>query len=290
MFEYDTQSAFDLKEHKRQDRAGVSIYDISYASPRGGHVSALLLVPARDTLHAGLLFMHPSGADRYAFLEEANVFCQGGAVALLIDAPHARSPQRLFFSFTEQDRDDFIQVVVDLQRGVDLLIVQPNIDASRIGYVGFSYGATVGAMLAGVEKRIKAYILWGGGARLTNSLRARGKAIPKAKLEAYLEMMTALDSIYHISHAAPSALFFQNGRGDKNVPEHEALALHQAATEPKWVAWYNAGHALNVQACLDRYDWLCEQLNLDALSPALIKELGKFKLKQMRRPNRPNGK
>ncbi len=284
MFKYDTQSALDLKEHERQDRDGVSIYDISYASPRGGCVSALLLVPARDTLHAGLLFMHPSGADRYAFLEEANVFCQGGAVALLIDAPHARPPQQPFLSFTARDHDDLIQAVVDLQRGVDLLIVQPNIDASRIGYVGFSYGATVGAMLAGVEKRIKAYILWGGGARLTNFLRGRGKAIPKAKLEAYLEMMTALDSIYHVSHAAPSALFFQNGRSDKNVAEHEALALHQAATDPKRIAWYNAGHALNGEACRDRYDWLGEQLHLDPLSSTLMKQLGRFKLKQMARP------
>jgi dienelactone hydrolase len=290
MFEYDTQSALDLKEHERQDRAGVSIYDISYASPRGGRVSAFLLVPARDTLHPGLLFMHPSGADRYAFLEEANVFCQGGAVALLIDAPHARPPQQPFLSFTARDRDDLIQAVVDLRRGVDLLIARPDVDARRIGYVGFSYGATVGAMLAGIEKRIKAYIIWGGGARLTNFLRGRGKAIPKAKLETYLEMMTALDSIYHVSHAAPSALFFQNGRLDKNVPEHEAEDLHQAASEPKRIAWYDAGHALNVQACRDRYDWLGEHLNLAPLSPALMKELGKFKLKQMVRPKQPGGK
>jgi len=290
MFEYDSHSAIDLKEHERQGRDGVSVHDISYASPRGGRVSALLLVPSRDALHAGLLFMHPSGADRYAFLEEALIVCQGGAVALLIAAPYARLPQRPVFSFTDRDHDDFVQTVVDLRRGVDLLIARPDVDARRIGYVGFSYGATVGAMLAGVEKRIKAYILWGGAAHLTHFLRAHGKDIPKTKLEVYLERMTALDSIHHIGHAAPSALFFQNGHRDKNVPEHEALALHQAATEPKRVAWYNASHALNVQACRDRYDWLGEQLDLAPLSPALVKELGKFKLKQMVRPKRPCGK
>jgi hypothetical protein len=46
-------------------------------------------------------------------------------VALLIDAPHARSPDRSIFNFTDQDRNDFIQAVVDLRRGVDLLVARP---------------------------------------------------------------------------------------------------------------------------------------------------------------------
>ncbi len=113
------------------------------------------------------------------------------------------------------------------------------------------------------------------------------KYIPKAKLEAYLQVMSPLDSIHHVGHAAPSALFFQNGRRDKNILEHEAEALHQAASEPKRIAWYDAGHALNGQACRDRVEWLREQLDLDPLSPALMKQLGQFKLKQMARPTRP---
>jgi dienelactone hydrolase len=285
MFEYDPQLALDYQEHERYEQNGISIYDVSYASPMGGRASAFLLMPQRKGSLAGILFMHPGGLDRYAFLDEAMVFAQRGAVTLLLDAPYARLPQRPIFSFSEQDRDDFIQNVVDLRRGVDLLIEQLEIEVQRIGYVGFSYGATVGAMLAGVEKRIKAYVLWGGAAHLTDFLRGRGKTIPPAELEAYLEIMTALDSIQHISHAAPSALFFQNGRRDKNVPEQEAIALHRAANEPKQVAWYNAGHALNARAHRERFAWLREQLDLDPLSPELSKKLGQISLKSMSRSN-----
>ena len=125
MFEYDSQSELDFQEHERYERDRVSICDVSYASPRGGRVSALLLVPQRDDALAGLLFMHPGGASRHAFLDEAIVVSQNGGVALLIDAPHARSPDRSIFSFNDQDHDDFVQAVVDLRRGVDLLVARP---------------------------------------------------------------------------------------------------------------------------------------------------------------------
>lgn len=286
MFEYDSRLALDIQEQARQERQGLVLRDITYASPCGGSVSAWLIAPRRAFSSAGLVFMHPSGTGRHAFLEEACLFCHSGAVALLIDAPHARSPQRSLFRFDDSDREDFVQCVVDLRRGVDLLTAQTAVDPRRIGFVGFSYGATVGAMLAGVDKRIRAYILWGGSAYLSKFLSAQGKRMPRKKLTEYVERMSVLDSIHHVSHAAPSALLFQNGRVDKNVPPPDARALHQAASEPKRVAWYDAGHALNGQARLDRYAWLREQLALAPLSPALEQQLSKFSLKQMARPRR----
>lgn len=281
MFEYNSELNLDFQEHSCQARDGISISEISYASPCGERASALLIAPQHNGNYAGILFMHPSGTGRYAFLEEASVFCRGGAVALLIDAPHVRASHKPLFSFTENDRDEFVQCVIDLRRGVDLLSARPNVDPHRLGYVGFSYGATVGAMLARVEKRIRSYILWGGGARLSEFLRPRVKLASKEKIDAYVAMMTQLDSIEYVSHAAPSALFFQNGQQDKNVSERQATALHQAASEPKRIGWYAAGHALNAQACRDRFAWLREQLALEPLSPTQMQYLKQFNLKQM---------
>lgn len=279
MFDYDPQVPLDIQECACQKRGEVSIYDISYTGSSRQSRTAYLLVPAGEGPFAGLLFMHPSGTGRYAFLEEALLVVQGGAVALLLDAPHAQQPHQPFFSFTETDRDDFVQSVINLRRGVDVLHARPDVDASRTGFVGFSYGASVGAMLASVEKRIKAYLLWGGGAHLSQSLQQYQRASA-----AYLENMATLDSIHYVNQAAPAALLFQNGRSDPNVSELEAEALYQAASEPKQMLWYDAGHALNGAACRDRFDWLRGQLNLTPLSPALMKELGKFKLKWMARP------
>jgi len=281
MFDYDADSPLVYEEHGCELQNGVNVCEVSYASPRGGRVSALLLIPECKPPLAAILFMHPSGTNRYAFLKEASVFSQGGCAALLIDAPYARQPVRPVFSFTEKDRDDLIQAAVDLRRGVDLLLSRQDIDPHRIGCIGFSYGATVAAMLSGAEKRIKACILWAASSNLTDFLKRQTKSLPKDKLDAYLEAMTIIDPIHHVGHAAPSALLFQNGRLDKNALEKDVMTLYENATEPKQMAWYNTGHHLDGKASQDRYEWMRRQLNLDALSPRLMKELGEFKLKQM---------
>ncbi|MFC2166314.1 alpha/beta hydrolase family protein [Acidobacteriota bacterium] len=284
MFEYDVEAPLEYEEHSCERQNGVNVCEVSYASPHGGRVSALLLVPDNEPPLAGILFMHPSGTDRYAFLKEASIFSQGGCVALLIDAPYARQPIRPVFSFTERDRNDLIQATVDLRRGVDLLLERPEVDADRIGCIGFSYGASVVAMLAGAEARVKAYILWASSSNLTDFLRGQAKSLPQDKLEVFLDAMKVIDPIHHVGHAAPSSLLFQNGLHDKNAPEKDVTALFETAREPKQMAWYDAGHHLDGKACQDRYLWMREQLKLDLLQPDLMMELGKFKLKQMVRP------
>ncbi len=41
--------------------------------------------------------------------------------------------------------------------------------------------------------------------------------------------------------------------------------LHEATPDPKTVLWNDAGHGLNQQAVIDRYNWLHEEIGLDPL-------------------------
>lgn len=271
----------DVQEHGRETHDGFTVVDLSYAGPRGGHVPAYLMIPERQRPVPGLLFMHPGGLNRRAFLEEAGLFAQGGAVCLLPDAPHARRPGQPIYRFSPDDHREFLQAVAELQRGIDLLQARPEVAPSRIGFVGFSYGAVVGALLAGAEKRVRAYILWSCAARLGDFLRGLDRSLPVGELAAYLGMMAPLDPIKHIGLAAPAALLFQFGRTDKSVPEEDAQALYEAAGHPKQLLWYDAGHALNGKARQDRYEWLQQKLGLDQPSPDLLKALGQFTLKKM---------
>jgi dienelactone hydrolase len=94
MFEYDAQAPLDMEElSPPQDRDGVTVRDIAYASPRGGKVTAYLVVPTGSGPFAGVLFMHPGQWDRSCFLDEAIAFAQLGAVALSIDGPNKRPPR-----------------------------------------------------------------------------------------------------------------------------------------------------------------------------------------------------
>lgn len=279
-FEYDRSLPLDVKEVGVEDRDGLRIHDISYQSPRGGRVTAYLVAPSgRRRRLPGIIFMHSRPGSRKNFLDEALSLAKGGAVALLIDAPFSRvGESRRDFDPTvttpEADRGIYVQTVVDLRRGVDLLVSRSDIDPKRIGFVGHSYGAHAGAVLAGVEKRVKAYVLMAGAPSLTEFLRTSTlpaivktrDSLTKEQQENYFNTLSDVDPINYIGHVAPAALFFQFGRSDGYPTEEKAKSYSEKASDPKFVKFYDAGHALNDEAKRDRATWLRGQIGIGELN------------------------
>src|SRR2546422_4823218 len=155
MFDYDRYLPLDVREVGIETRDGVQVHDISYASPKGGRVTAYLVVPSGKGKFAGVIFMHMRPGSRIIFLDEALSYARMGAVSLLIDAPFSRAGEskRDFdptVTHPEIDRDIYIQTVVDLRRGVDLLLSRRDIDRKRIGFVGHSFGAHTDVLLGRV--------------------------------------------------------------------------------------------------------------------------------------------
>lgn len=58
MFDYDQNAPLDVREVGVINRNGVRIHDITYASPKGGRVTAYLVVPAQKGRFAGVVFGH----------------------------------------------------------------------------------------------------------------------------------------------------------------------------------------------------------------------------------------
>lgn len=274
MFEYDLNTPLDVKELGVENKNGALVYDVSYASPKGGRVSAYLVVPSeKRQKFAGVIFMHSRPGSRNTFLDEALQLAKAGAVSLLIDAPFSRAGEskREFDSTVtkpEADCDIYIQTVVDLRRGVDLLLSRSDVNRKRIGFIGHSYGAHTGAVLAGIEKRIKAYVIMAGAPSLTEFLRSSTlpaivktrDSLTKAQQENYFKTLSAVDPINYIGHVLRSALFFQFGKTDGYPTEESAKVYSEKASSPKLVKFYDAGHALNEEARRDRAEWLEEQL------------------------------
>src|SRR6267142_1718357 len=168
-FDYDQKAPFGLKEIGVEHRGTTAVHDITYTSPKGGVVPAYLVVPTGKGPFAAVVWGHwywgnSPARNRTEFLDEAVALASVGVVSLLTDGPIAR-PGYVENNepLNEQRITDLVQQVVDMRRGVDLLLARKEVDPKRIAYVGHSYNATVGAFLAGLDHRFKAFVLMAGG-------------------------------------------------------------------------------------------------------------------------------
>jgi dienelactone hydrolase len=269
LFAYNASAPLDLEKVVESTSNGVEVSAISFSSPDGGSVTGLLFDPVtRSSLRPGIVLMHGMPGNARGMAGLGQLLAQQGAVAIAIDAPFARrggSPVQ----FTSEDRAEQIQLIKDLQRAVDVLRARPNVDDERIAYLGISYGGAMGALFAGIERRIKAAALVVGDGGLVSHFTGPEDAsfmagLPCATRVSWFRDMAPIEPIRFIAHASPTALLLQNGRSDNLVPVADAQALQAAASQPKTILWYEAGHGLNQQAALDRLDWLHREIGLDA--------------------------
>jgi cephalosporin-C deacetylase-like acetyl esterase len=284
LFDYDRKQPLDIQEKATYDRNGVRVIDLSYASPRQGRVTAFLVLPRGKGPFAAILFGHWGGGNRTEFLPEAELYAQAGAISLLMDypwtrpAPWSRSVPNM--DKPELDMEIYSQAVVDLRRGLDLLLARPDVDPKRVAYVGHSYGAQWGAILSAVDRRMKTTVLVGGTPTLADVLLHDSPDVEqfvktrKAQVEKYIEANKPLDAVNFIPRAAPIPLLFQFARFEQYFSRDAMDRYIQAASEPKWIKWYDTGHDLNdVQTLLDRAEWLEKQIGIKPLGPVLEKQL-----------------
>jgi uncharacterized protein len=268
VFAYDANGPLNLQKAFESATTTVEVSTISYDSPAGGRVTGMLFIPLnRSSLRPGMVLMHGMPSKARDLTNYAMVLANHGAVVIAIDAPFARrsgSPVRM----TTQDRDEQIQLMKDLQRAVDVLLAQPNVAADRIAYLGVSYGGAMGALFAGIERRIKTAVLVVGNGGLVTRSTSPGDITLMATLScaarsAWFRAMVPIEPIRFIGLAKPVPLLLQNGQTDEFIPAADAQLLHSAASDPKKTLWYNAGHNLNQQALFDSHDWLVEHIGLD---------------------------
>lgn len=270
LFVYDVNAPLNLQTTVESTNNGVEVSAVSFDSPDGGRVTGMLFDPiTRSSLRPGIVLMHgmPGSARQMAGLGQA--LAQYGAVVIAIDAPFARRGGQPV-QFNSQDRAEQIQLIKDLQRAVDVLRERINVDEDRIAYHGTSYGGAMGALFAGIERRIRAAVLVvPDGGLVTHFTGPEDSSFMNslscATRVAWFRAMTPIEPIRFIALASPTPLLLQNGSFDNLVPADDARELHAATPEPRTILWYDAGHGLNQTALFDRHDWLHEQIGIDAL-------------------------
>jgi cephalosporin-C deacetylase-like acetyl esterase len=293
-FDYDRAAPLNVKQIGVERRANVTIYDITYDSPKGGVVPAYLVVPKGRGPFAAIVWGHwywpnSSMRNRKQFLDEAIAMAPAGVVSLLTDGPvnrpgHVESKDPL----DERIPLEFQQQVMDMQRGVDLLLRRRDIDRKRIAFVGHSYNAAIGALLSGLDRRFKAFVLMAGStsdevARKTKGFQQFRQKVGPEKLDAIIAKYKYLDQGLYVSHAAPATVFLQYGSRDAGVTPDQAPQYAAVVSEPKRLEIYDAEHNLNAAARRDRIHFLVEQLKLKPVPDAVIAAVP-----NLYQPPRPN--
>jgi dienelactone hydrolase len=215
-----------------------------------GDVPATLVTPARSTGRGpAIIFVHWGLGDRHGFLTEARLLARYGVVSLLIDAPFARKS-----GAPAEEWRQVQECVNDVQHGVDFLRARSDVDPARIGFVGLSFGAHIGAILTAAEPRLRAFVLMGGLA--SNS--AENPNAPQEEKD--------LDAETWIAKPHSAAVFLQFALHDEYISRAQADRFADAAAGAI-VKWYEGGHEFNAAARDDRLQWLSGELGFTIGDP-----------------------
>jgi dienelactone hydrolase len=280
-FAYDPKAPLDSVTTGVETRGDVVIQDLTYASPMGGRVPAYLVVPAGRGPFAAVLWGHwywenSPMKGRRQFLDEAVVLARSGVVSLLTDGPVARPGYVADKTpLNAKQFENLVQQVVDMRRGADLLLARPEVDPRRLAFVGHSYNAAVGAILAGVDRRFKAYVLMAGA--LSDEVDYRSEEyrkyiakIGKAKWDPFVAAHAWADPGPWVATAAPAKVFLQYATHEDFLTPARTKEYAAAVSEPKTLKLYDAPHALNAEARRDRIAFLADVLSVKPPDPAAV--------------------
>jgi dienelactone hydrolase len=223
--------------------------EISFAAAYGGErVVAHLYLPRNATppYQAVVLFPGSVGihADKYSREHATFIPTTGRALLEPIYKGTFERRDGLKSDYPEATafyRDHVIAWSKDLGRSLDYLETRPDIDRSRLAYVGVSWGTTMAPILLAVEGRFRAAVLVAGGLPFQ-------RALPEA------------DAINFIKHVKVPTLVL-NGRYDHLFPEGPSqrpfVQLLGTADKDKRFVLYDAGHAVPRREFMrESTDWL----------------------------------
>ena len=265
LFAYDASEPIGLKdtgtyEYKYRGEPR-TLRKIAYLSA-GKPVEAWLTLPKGEgPFPAVMLLPGYGGSMPEGWAMYATDLVAKGYAALLIQPPNERTdgPRFTFFSWdAKQDVAANAQYVVDLRRGIDLLQSLPQIDGRRIGFIGHSYGGAVGGWLAGVEDRVKTYVLvsaggggWGEAVPMDQETRnahsLMGNPPPGDAAIARWNRQTAfMAPMNFIGHNQGAAFLILNSTGDVPPGDRSARAAISrygaAAPRPATVRYWGGTH------------------------------------------------
>jgi cephalosporin-C deacetylase-like acetyl esterase len=276
IYDYDSSVPPVVEQQTLLEDDTMVEYSLLLHSSNDELVPALLSVPKKNGgPFPVVILLHGYGGEKEDMIEAAEPLAQRGYAAVAIDAQYHGDRKQEGRNMYSADSDEtigaFVQTVVDVRRLIDHLETRDDLDGSRVGLVGGSMGALLGAIAAGVDGRIDVPVLVVGGGNmelmLGQSNLSRVKEIREEleetgrTIEEVAQELACIDPINFVELISPRPLLMLNGLEDDVVPVASNRALFARARQPKKIVWYDTGHDVPVEdAAVKAFFWFEKHL------------------------------
>lgn len=178
---------------------------------------------------------------------DAHVMWIYGSAPLFPWAELSSAPtEEAFMAIARDSAERYRSAVVDFRRLLDWAATQPEIDPSRIAFVGFSMSALVTATLMGNEPRVAAAVLMMGAANLADVFSACGNRAGEVRdhvlrdlgwnidryREFFRELFGPADPVRFEGHYDPERILMIDAMFDDCMPESSRAALWEVTGHP----------------------------------------------------------
>jgi uncharacterized protein len=210
-------------------------------------VPAAFLLPRGASSAPAVLLLHGFSSNKERMTQSVGrALQQRGIASLALDLPfHGerdggrdaipyRNPLALVSAWTAAVRE--------ARAAIEWLAGQPEVDAARIGVIGYSLGGFLALMMAAEEPAVRVITLAAAG-DLPDST-------PYASL-----VRRAVNPLRAVRQLAGRPLLLINGRRDRTTRPEQAERLFAHAEEPKELYWYEGGHWPPVSAIEYAAEW-----------------------------------
>ncbi len=275
LYDYDRDLPLNAAVKPLDDSDKRARFSVAYDSVHDQRVTAIYAQPKNFTAPCpAVILVHGSGGNKdvsyIQWVSEA-LLAQGYATFSIDTQYHgARArPERsgeIHMPDSDTMRDAWIQSVVDLRRAVDYLQSRPDVDKTKIGYMGFSQGAMLGGVTAGVEARISAFCFAVPGAGLLEIVKHIDeyplllahwpvKKTPET-LQKIQSVALVSDPLYFVGRIGARKMLIIVAKKDEIIPPSASRAFVEAAhAREDQVKRWDSGHVLHPAALFDVRDF-----------------------------------
>jgi len=265
-YAYSSRNPLTVQEERRGD-SGLYLSRLSFQKRTGERFAGLFVRPRAEGVYPCALLLHALSSDKETMIQHfGRALADRGYAALALDA-NLHGERRRGCNYDALSPWQYLELlresIIEYRQAMDYLALREDVDAQRTGLLGYSLGAMMGSVLAGVDARVKACVFMVGG----DMVREHLGRVP-AVLRGVLNNVSPANFVQKI---APRPVFFINGTQDTVVPRSAAEAFHAAARDPKEVLWTDAGHILPPVAALQGVEWLSGRFGEMRTAPAVAK-------------------